>query len=253
MKLRAYSDLHGRLPRIDPCDVLLIAGDICPIVGDHGPPAQLHWLQNTFAQWCAALPVEEIVVIPGNHDFVFEHLGAAYEYGLPQNVHLLIDSGTELAGDGPRVFGQPWVPALEKWAFYGSEETLRQMAAAIPDGYDIWMQHGPPAPPATKTGDFYALDYVSPRHVGNAAITPVVAERGPKLLICGHIHEGFGKFRIGGTDVFNVSFLDEYYDPRWRHLELEWDPTTRTFSHLELVEAEGGELLADCVEEDELN
>ncbi|MFT4049514.1 MAG: metallophosphoesterase [Solirubrobacterales bacterium] len=247
MQLLAYSDLHGRLPHVTPCETLLIAGDICPIIGEHSPDWQATWLKEVFARWCDQLPAQSIVLVPGNHDFVFEEFGGGHDYGLPAKVTLLIDAGVELPG-GPQVFAQPWVPALEKWAFYASSETLAAKAAGIPAGQDIWLQHGPPLPRDVSS---YRLDYVSPRHVGNEQIVPTLLDQKPPLLICGHIHEGFGRARIGETDVFNVSFLDEFYDLRWRWLELEWDDSTREFTRAELIEADRpGELFWDCVPAD---
>ncbi len=249
MLIRVFSDLHGRLPAIDPCDGLLIAGDVCPIVGDHGPPAQLHWLRTTFSQWLSELPIERVLLTAGNHDFAFQQLGAGADYGLPQAATLLLDEGAQLGPDGPQVFGQPWVPSLPAWAFHAEDAELARRAAAIPDGCDIWMQHGPPKPPPARDGEHFALDYVSPSHVGNAAITDELLRRGPAVLVCGHIHEGFGHAQIGATDVYNVSFLDEFYDTRWRHLELEWDAGTRSFSRKQLITAERGVLEHDCIEQ----
>ena len=33
----------------------------------------------------------------------------------------------------------------------------------------------------------------------------------PKIVVCGHIHEGYGQFERDGTLIFNVSVVDEHY------------------------------------------
>src|SRR5437764_537555 len=51
LKVLAISDLHGFLPEnLPPCDLLLIAGDLCPL-RDHSPLAQANWLATTFRAW----------------------------------------------------------------------------------------------------------------------------------------------------------------------------------------------------------
>src|SRR4051794_28325438 len=71
--VRATSDLHGTLPTIEPCDLLLIAGDICP-VDNHELTYQHQWLDGPFRNWLSECQGKAgaIVGIAGNHDFIFE-------------------------------------------------------------------------------------------------------------------------------------------------------------------------------------
>ena len=55
MRFVCVADLHGYLPEIPPCDVLLVAGDICP-TDDERPATQRRWLHSTFATWLAGVP-----------------------------------------------------------------------------------------------------------------------------------------------------------------------------------------------------
>lgn len=71
MKVVATSDLHGFLPQIPPCDLLLIAGDVCP-VWNHRLPFQRKWLRETFTPWLESLPARKIVGVWGNHDSIAE-------------------------------------------------------------------------------------------------------------------------------------------------------------------------------------
>src|SRR5688572_27331064 len=71
MKIVCTSDLHGHLPTIEPCDLLLIAGDICPRPHPSGTfPRQ--WLTNPFGAWVQKTPAAERVLVWGNHDWIAE-------------------------------------------------------------------------------------------------------------------------------------------------------------------------------------
>lgn len=211
MLIRAYSDLHGMLPRIDPCDVLLIAGDVCPIIGEHGVEEQASWVRDTFSEWLVQIPAERIVMTPGNHDFVFEKEPVWPD--LP--AELLIDEAVELGSDGPTVHCSPWVPALPNWAFHGDDAKLAEAAEAIPADADIWLQHGPP---------YGLLDALwrNGEHVGNRHTLAALDEKPPQVFICGHIHEAAGFAERAGAMIANVSFVNEFYEPQFRHLALEW-------------------------------
>lgn len=211
MLIRAYSDLHGRLPVIAPCDVLLIAGDVCPIDDwPHSVDAQTKWLNEQFATWLGQVPAERILMTPGNHDFALE---AQREW--PQiPAEILIDQSVEI--DGLKIHASPWVPALKDWAFYADEVRLRELADAMPSDAQLWMQHGPP---------YGILDMLwkNQIHVGNAHLGGAIIREKPQWYICGHIHEGFGIEKLGDTQIANVSFVDEFYESKFRHLALRWD------------------------------
>jgi hypothetical protein len=73
MRIICTADLHGQLPDIPECDLLLIAGDVCP-VEDHDPTYQRKW-STKFRLWLAdeqRVQAERIVWIAGNHDFSLE-------------------------------------------------------------------------------------------------------------------------------------------------------------------------------------
>lgn len=209
--IRAYSDLHGILPIIKPCESLLICGDICPVVGSHDPHVQTNYIHGIFTDYCNYLLDEvcqEIVITPGNHDFCFER-PFYRELKFPRGVKILIDDDYELKS-GFTVWGSPWVPNLKNWAFYADDVALSEYAAIIPEGINIWMMHGPPA---------NVLDRVNGTalHVGNYPIKAHIQSESPSIYVCGHVHEGFGREKLYDTEVMNVSFLDDYYDPMWRH------------------------------------
>jgi len=200
MKIVAISDQHGTLPKVPPCDLLLIGGDICP-TANHQIWFQESWLSIDFRRWLKTVPAKRIIGIAGNHDYIFQNA--------PQKVPTLPwtylqDSSTEF--EGLKIYGSPWQPYFHDWAFNLYEEDLLAKWAAIPDDTDILVVHGPP---------YGHGDKVPGRHKGERIGSPGLLKRiekiKPKLVVCGHCHEGHGIYHVGETIVANVSILDGGY------------------------------------------
>lgn len=224
----AASDLHGHLPAVpSDAELLLLAGDICPDFRPYGKHQhwgfgidtsglqQLRWLDTDFREWLEGhgMPV---IATWGNHDYVGEKPLWPPDKPL-HNLFMLRDHEATILG--VRVWGTPWVPKLQRWAFYANERALNLRADLIPDGLDILMTHGPPL----HAGDFvpfrpkYAAKYnVGPEgdHAGDPTISRRLAElvKPPQFTICGHIHEARGWHEWEGHEVINVAAVNEMYD-----------------------------------------
>jgi Icc-related predicted phosphoesterase len=194
--LVAIADLHGDLPADLPeGEILVIAGDVCELA-DHSVDAQRDWLEARFYPWLDSLPHDEIVWIAGNHDFVCQEPG----WRPGGRGHYLRDSGIELAGLS--FYGIPWVPKLQMWAFYATDEELARRCEAIPP-VDVLVSHGPPL----GFGDALGRG----RRAGSPALARRIVETPPRLCVFGHIHEDHGRWQHGPTTLANVAHVDERY------------------------------------------
>jgi Icc-related predicted phosphoesterase len=198
----ATADLHGHTPAIPPCDVALIAGDVCP-VSDHRAGFQRRWLETVFAPWLESLDADAVVGIAGNHDFVAQ-ADPALMRSLPWTY--LEDETSVVAG--LKVHGSTWTPTFNEWAFMRDEPDLVPVWARIPDDVDVLLTHGPPF----EHGD---LVVDGSRHAGSRTLGARLAELGRlRLHVFGHIHEGGGyRGRLGGATLANVSYVDLHYRP----------------------------------------
>ena len=68
-KITAISDLHGDLPKIDSCDILLICGDTVPLNCQRSGQETRKWLKQEFLPWVDKLECKHVLIIPGNHDW----------------------------------------------------------------------------------------------------------------------------------------------------------------------------------------
>lgn len=198
MKIVATSDLHGTLPTIPQCDLLLIAGDICP-VRNHQIYYHQEWLDKVFRRWLLEVPAKKVVAVWGNHDFIGEMT--------PERVpelpwHILTDESVTI--EGLRIYGTPWQRRFNNWAFNLSEPELDQKYQAIP-GCDIIVAHGPPY----GYGDFVERK----EHVGSRAFLQRIDEIKPKLAVFGHIHSDPGTWTRNGTILANVTLMNDFYQP----------------------------------------
>ena len=211
MKIRAASDLHGTLPEILPCDLLLLGGDLCP-VENHQVSFQAEWLDTTFRRWLERVPARQVVGVAGNHDFVFQKFPEL----VPRDLRwaYLQDSG--MTWEGLRIWGTPWQPWFFDWAFNLYEPDLIAKWAMIPPDTDILVLHAPPHGYGDGVPRSSGMD-----HTGSPSLLRRIEAIGPRLVIFGHIHEGRGQWRVGETTLANVTILDENYvhvHPVW-----EWD------------------------------
>jgi Icc-related predicted phosphoesterase len=204
----AISDQHGVLPDIPPCDLLLIAGDLCPI-SNHDPSFQADWLSRDFRWWLAKVPARKIVFIAGNHDFVFEQEPRLVPSDLPATY--LQDS--RLEWEGLRIWGTPWQPWFFDWAFNLGEGDLAKKWELIPDDTDILVVHGPPRDHGDGVPERDGI-----RRTGSPSLLERIRQVRPKLVVFGHIHEGRGEWRLGPSVLANVTILDEKY----RHIHEPW-------------------------------
>jgi Icc-related predicted phosphoesterase len=201
LRVAAISDLHGYLPDVPACDVLLVAGDVCP-VEDHDLDFQRRFLESRFASWLSGLDAGEIVGIAGNHDFIAES-----EPGLLRSLPWTYLSDETVEIGGLRIHGSPWTVTFMEWAFMKDERDLVATWARIPDDADVLITHGPPF----GYGDLA----VHGRHVGSETLAARLPElERLRLHAFGHIHEAGGsRATLGPATLANVSYVDFDYRP----------------------------------------
>jgi Icc-related predicted phosphoesterase len=198
MRFVCVADLHGFLPAVPRCDVLLVAGDICPL-GDESPETQKRWLGSTFAEWLAEVPAEVVVGVAGNHDFVGESDPAALR---DLDWRYRQDETTEI--DGVSIYGSPWTSRFQEWAFMLSEEELAQHWSRIPSDIDVLCIHSPPLG--------YG-DWIAGHAIGSPSLLAAIDGRSPTLCAFGHVHQGYGRWLRGSSTLVNAAHCDSDYRP----------------------------------------
>lgn len=221
MRIVALSDQHGYLPEISPCDLLIVAGDVCPdLVGPASslPDAegQKAWFDAHARPWLAAAPAAHKILTWGNHDFC----GQAYRFESDSpavapttSLQILVDASTSVAANRANrrpisVWATPWSTQFMNWAFMKSRAELTEVYSAIPEGVDILVSHQPPH----GYGDRHIDEQSGAvEHLGSHELRAAIERIKPRLVICGHHHGGHGYFEHGGTPIYNVSVVNEQY------------------------------------------
>ncbi len=230
MKIVATSDLHGYLPEIPGCDILLIGGDVTP-VWNHERKYQADWLRGPFSDWLQSLPAKNIVGVGGNHDFVLQSGYTTLGYELPwqflDNEDVVVAT---TGGESVKIWGSSYSNKFGNWANMAWERELADIWRSIPRDIDILMTHGP----AYGHGDLVAPRYRGhgrDSRVGSPSLTNQLAyEDWPNLKahVFGHIHSDPGVTEAGGIKRMNVSHLDDDYKPAYEPTEFVWKNDTPT-------------------------
>ena len=176
-------------------DLELPDGDVLVHAGDLLRAGTLAELADV-VEWLDAQPHRFKVLVAGNHDRCFQQHRGQAERLLPDDVHYLEDSGVIL--DGVQVWGSPWQPAYNQWAFnLNRGAALQSQWDKIPSDTDVLITHCPPK-------GFGDLSPVPGRH-GCADLAARVREVRPWLHVFGHIHQDGGFWRQDRVAYLNAT------------------------------------------------
>lgn len=196
LKIIGISDTHCRhnKVKVPKCDILIHAGD-------HSRFGLQYEFEN-FINWFATQKADKKIFIPGNHDiFLYKEKEYVENLSKKLGVIFLSDSGVEL--HGIKFYGFPWTPRWGPWAFMCEENEMNYRVGQIPNNTDVLISHGPP---------LNHCDYNGKRNVGCKPLLERLKSIKPKLVVCGHIHEGYGvSYSDFGSTIVNVAQLNSFH------------------------------------------
>ena len=199
MRIIYISDIHGNLEAVKAlpeADLCLVGGDFTTLGTDNDVLAAVELIAAKYPSFLGVL---------GNMDAptavsVLERTGH-FLTGVPTTVQGLRLLG--LGGANRSPFNTP-----NEW----DESTAEALFNGLQEGeLDIAVTHAPPF----ESGADRIGSGIS---VGSKAIAKMVKRVKPALLLCGHIHEAAGIFRLADTLVVNPGQFGaegHYVDIRW--------------------------------------
>jgi len=192
VKIVALTDVHGAYDRVtgileqeQPCDVVVVGGDITT----HGSPQEA---ERAIRQWSARC--KTLLAVAGNMDppSIDEHL---IQLGISINGRGVTIGDAGFFG----VSGSPVTPMRTP-----NEVSEAEIARRIQQGWDqistaCWKVFVPHAPPRDTIVDRVFLG----KHVGSTAVRSFIEQHQPDIVLCGHIHEARGQDQIGSSRIVN--------------------------------------------------
>lgn len=178
--------------------MLLHAGDFTNRGKTMEVTAFSHWVEEVADEY----DYKEVVVTPGNHDFLFER---DYNFAKSCLSHATVLNQTTVTIDGVTIYGEPRTTWFYDWAFNVLPQNMAVVWERIPEGVDVLLTHGPPAGILDKSS--------SGENVGCPHLRDWILEYQPKLVVCGHVHEGYGTAKLGNTQIINASICNRNYKP----------------------------------------
>lgn len=225
MKICAFSDMHGQINfKVEPCDIVLIGGDIIPLKIQNYTVESEEWFKTVFIPWCNDLPCEKVVFIAGNHDFFLMRHPDRMRLMLKDQDKIVYLDGEIFEYKGKVIFGTPWCKPFGRWAFMESYEEQDKRYARyleIIGKVDIVLSHDAPygISDVLLQKDCWWADGT---HIGNKSLRKFIDSAKPSYVFQGHLHScNHLKTMHDNTAVYCVSLLDENYEMVYEPLYIE--------------------------------
>lgn len=201
MRCVAFGDTHGEhlgMIKWPKADLVICVGDFSTFGNEEDTIKFIEQYKN--------LKYPKKILICGNHDWLFErNFSGAMELLKETGITYLQDS--EIVIEGIKFYGTPWSKEFNQWAFMKPERDLVPIYAQIPTDVQVLITHQPP---------YGILDFVDTRSgmQGSKALLNEYANKRlkPTYHVFGHIHESYGRSRIGSTHFINCSLMNGQYD-----------------------------------------
>jgi Icc-related predicted phosphoesterase len=201
LTIDCISDTHSQHKKID-----LPGGDIVIHSGDCSSGSEVEAALE-FLDWFKEQNYRHRILVPGNHDFIFELIPEQMEEECKKrSIILLNDLGCEI--EGIKVWGSPVQPWFFDWAFNRQRgPDIQKHWDLIPLNTEILITHGPPQ----GIRDEVTRRDGSCEHAGCEDLYKTILQTQIKLHIFGHIHETGGYTYLDGRTYINASSLDGTY------------------------------------------
>ena len=193
VNITTFSDTHGSIPEIEPCDVLICCGDLLP--WNHDPTYNGIL---AFDKWAHTVPAKAVLYVSGNHNIGLD----AYDPSSPRLVNLC---HRNFKYKGLTFSGFNWCsaadyPELELLYPHTSQylDVLEHHVNLIRPA-DILVSHSPPQGILDKVGD---------RNIGCPKLLDFCFEHKVKYLVSGHTHECGGQPRQLTQDNHTLTIIN---------------------------------------------
>lgn len=188
MRILAFSDLHRDLRKARRLTELAAEADVVVGAGDFAS-FRLGLDRTIDALSAISAPT---FLVPGNAERASALWRAASTWS----------SATVLHGKAARIadieffgLGGGIPPTPFPWSFDMTEEEAAQALAGCPPEA-VLVVHSPPKG---------HVDEAFGRHLGSEAILQAIEDKRPRLVVCGHIHQAWGReSTVAGTRVVNL-------------------------------------------------
>jgi Icc-related predicted phosphoesterase len=189
VRLLAFSDLHRD---VEQAKVLVAMSKQADVVIGAGDFASVHEGLDETIEELAYIETPTILV-PGNNETLDALRRSTADWAAATVLH---GEGTEIEGVpfyglGAGIPETPW-----DWSFDLDDAAATELLAGCPQGA-VLVLHSPPKGHCDSGPDG--------THFGSPALLAAVAEKAPRLVVFGHIHEGWGcESRVGETPLRNL-------------------------------------------------